>query len=111
MLKRVSPDGLPKLSGVIDGLAAEVLNDDSVEIDRLDRTGKGVKADPFLYWKKGVVAERSSTRGMNLDCVLTPGRSQGLFVSKTLRELVLTGLAEIRKVLIYQVRAKICKII
>ena len=65
-----------------------MLNDDSVEIYRLDRTGKEVKAVPCLYWKKGVVAERSSTRGMNLDCVLTPGRSQGLFVSKTLRVLV-----------------------
>ena len=43
-----------------------------MEIYRLDRTGKGVKADPFLYWKKGVVAERFSTRRMNLDCVLTP---------------------------------------
>ena len=88
MLKRVSLDRLPKLSGVIDGLAAEVLNDDSVEIYHLDRTGKGVKAEPFLYWKKGVVAERSSTRGMNLDYVLTLGRSKGLIVSKTLRVLV-----------------------
>ena len=88
VLKRVSLDILPKLSGVIDGLAAEVLNDDSVEIYRLDRTGKGAKAVPFLYWKKGEVTERSRTRGMNLDYVLIPGRSKGLFVSKTLRVLV-----------------------
>ena len=88
VLKRVSLDIIPKLSGVIDGLAAEVLSDDSVEVYRLDRTGKGVKAVPFLYWRKGEVAERSSTRGMNLDYVVPEGRSKGLFVSKTLRVLV-----------------------
>ena len=82
VLKRVSLDILPKLSGVIDGLAAEVLNDDSVEIYRLDRSGKGVKAVPFLYWRKGEVAERTSTRGMNLDYVVPEGRFKSLLVRK-----------------------------
>ena len=89
VLKRVPIDILPKLSGVIDGLAAEVLSDDSVEIYHLDRSGKGVKAVPFLYWRKGEVAERSSTRGMTwIMWFQKGGLNKGLFVSKTLRVLV-----------------------
>lgn len=87
ILKQVGLDIIPKLSGVLCGLAAEVLSDTNVIVYKLDRT-KGVKAVPFLHWKPGSVTERSSTRGMNLDYVVPEGRSKALFMSKTNRVLV-----------------------
>ena len=81
LLKHVSEDIQPHLEGVLDGLAAEVVSEESVIVYKLDRTS-GVKAVPFLSWKSGEVTKRSSTRGMNLEYVIPEGRSKGLFLSK-----------------------------
>ena len=81
LLKQVSEDIQPHLEGVLDGLAAEVVSEESVIVYKLDRTS-GVKAIPFLSWKSGEVTKSSSTRGMNLEYVIPEGRSKGLFLSK-----------------------------
>ena len=72
VLKQVGLDIIPKLFGVLCGLAAEVLSHRNVIVYKLDRT-KGVKAVPFLHWKPGTVTERSSTRGVNLNYVVPKG--------------------------------------
>jgi len=87
ILKQVSLDIKDQLSGVVDGIAAEVVSDENVIVYRIDRE-KGIKAVPFLQWKTGTVSKRASTRGMNLDYVVPEGRSKGLFVSKTNKILV-----------------------
>ena len=81
LLKQVGEDIQPFLPGVVCGLAAEVVSEESVIVYKLDRTS-GVKAVPFLSWKSGEVTKRSSTRGMNLEYVIPEGRSKGLFLSK-----------------------------
>ena len=87
ILKQVGLGIIPKLPGILCGLAAEVLPDTNVIVYQLDRT-KRAKAVPFLHWKPGSVTERSSTRGMNLDYVVPEGRSKGLFMSIINRVLV-----------------------
>ena len=87
LLKQVGEDIQPLLPGVVCGLAAEVVSEESVIVYKLDRTS-GVKAIPFLSWKSGEVTEWSSTRGMNLEYVVPEGRSRGLFLSKTNRVCV-----------------------
>ena len=82
LLKTVGEDIQPYLPGVIDGLVAEVISDQSVIIYKLDRKN-GTKAIPFLSWKSGQITKRASTRGMNLEYLVPEGRSKGLFLSKT----------------------------
>ena len=84
LLKQVGDDIQPFLPGVVCGLVAEVLSEDSVNIFKLDRSA-GVKAIPFLSWRGGVITESRSTRGMNLEYILPEGKSKGMFLSKTNR--------------------------
>ena len=81
LLKQVGEDIQPFLPGVVCGLVAEVVSEESVIVYKLDRTS-GVNAVPFLSWKSGEVTKRSSTRGMNLEYLVPAGRSKGLFLSK-----------------------------
>ena len=82
LLKQVSSDLTPHLDGLVDGLVAEALSDDKVNVYRLDR-GDEVKAIPFMTWKAGEVVKSTSKRGMVLDYVVPEGRSKGMFMSKT----------------------------
>ena len=69
LLKQVSSDLTPHLDGIVDGLVAEALSDEEVNIYRLDR-GDEVKAIPFMTWKAGEVEKSSSKRGLVLDYVV-----------------------------------------
>ena len=82
LLKQVSSELTPHLDGIVDGLVAEALSDEEVNIYRLDR-GNEIKAIPFLTWKSGEVEKPSSNRGLALDYVIPEGRSKGMFMSKT----------------------------
>nr|WP_115092991.1 hypothetical protein [Synechococcus sp. UW106] len=82
LLKQVSSDLTPHLDGIVDGLVAEALSDEEVNIYRLDRSDE-VKAIPFMTWKSGEVEKAASKRGMVLDYVIPEGRSKGMFMSKT----------------------------
>ena len=87
LLKQVSSDLTPHLAGIVDGLVAEALNDEEVNIYRLER-GDEVKAIPFMTWKAGEVEKSASKRGMVLDYVVPEGRSKGMFMSKTNKVMV-----------------------
>ena len=56
ILKQVGLNIIPNLSGVLFGLAAEVLSDTNVIVYQLDRT-KRAKAVLFLHWKPGSVTD------------------------------------------------------
>lgn len=87
LLKEVSSDLTPHLQGIVDGLVAEGLSDEEVNIYRLDR-GDEVKAIPFMTWKAGEVEKSTAKRGMVLDYVVPEGRSRGMFMSKTNRIMI-----------------------
>ena len=87
LLKQVSSDLTPHLDGIVDGLVAEALSDEEVNIYRLDR-GDEVKAIPFMTWKSGEVEKSAAKRGMVLDYVVPPNRSKGMFMSKTNRIMI-----------------------
>ena len=87
LLKQVSSDLTPHLDGIVDGLVAEALSDDEVNIYRLDR-GDEVKAIPFMTWKAGEVEKSANKRGMVLDYAVPEGRSKGMFMSKTNRIMI-----------------------
>jgi len=87
VLKQVATDITPHLAGVLDGLAAEVLSDDSVNIFTLNRD-KGIKAIPFATWRTGTINMSSSKRGLNLEYVVPEGRSKGYLMSKTNRVFI-----------------------
>ena len=84
ILKQVSEDIQPHLEGVLDGLAAEVVDENTVIIYKLNRE-KGGKGLPFLLWSSEKVIEKSSKKGLLLEYVIPEGRSKGLLVSKTNR--------------------------
>ena len=87
LLKQVSSGLTPHLDGIVDGLVAEALNDEEVNIYRLER-GDEVKAIPFMTWKAGEVEKSASKRGIALDYVIPEGRSKGMFMSKTNKVMV-----------------------
>ena len=63
MLKRVSSDVTPHLDGIVDGLVAEALNDEEVNIYQLDR-GDEFKTILFMTWKAGEFEKATGERGM-----------------------------------------------
>ena len=65
------------------GLLAEAVSDGNVIVVQLDRSGKEVKAIPFLQWREGTVTEQADKRNISIEYVRPEGRSKGLFVSKT----------------------------
>ena len=87
VLKQVSETLQDYVDGELDGLAGEVLEDDSVVIYRLRRDDLKVSARPFLTWAEGKV-ERRSGRSVGVTYERPEGRSQGLFVTKSLKILV-----------------------
>ena len=87
ILKKASETLEEYVDGELDGLAGEVLEDDSVVIYRLTRDDMDVKARPFLTWSEGKV-ERRPGRSVGVSYERAEGRSQGLFVTKSLKILV-----------------------
>ena len=82
LLKQVSIEISPHLDGVVDGLVAEVLPDDSVKVYRLDR-GEEIKAIPFLQWADGQVKQSASNKSLTIEYVLPAGRSKGIFMTES----------------------------
>ena len=75
--------------GVLEGLAAEVLEDDSTIIYKLVRNDMEVKAKPFLSWSNGeIINAKVRHRAIQVTYQLPKGRNQGLFVSKSIKILV-----------------------
>ena len=62
---------------------AKVVSEGNVIVYQLDRSGKEVKAIPFLHWKEGKAAKRADKRKMSNEYIKPEGRSKGLFASKT----------------------------
>ena len=82
ILKKVGEDIKAFLHEIVNCAVAKVVSEGNVIVYQLDRSGKEVKAIPFLHWREGKVTERADKRKMSIEYIKPEGRSKGLFVSK-----------------------------
>lgn len=88
ILKQISEALTEHVDGVLEGLAAEVLEDDSAIIYKLVREDLLVRAKPYLNWSNGELNDKVRHRAIQVTYRVPEGRSVGLFVSKSLKILV-----------------------
>lgn len=83
LLKGASQAIQENIKGTVDGLTAEVRDDDSVLVYSLSYEGTELKGKPIL--KVGTEGEVSELKGrrVTLESVIPDGKSRNLLVSKT----------------------------
>ena len=87
LLKGLGDELLPHLEGDCKGLAAEVLEDESLIIYQFERSGSEISAKPAFNVVNGEISQRSG-RAFGVVPVKPEGRSVGLFISKSCKVLV-----------------------
>ena len=79
ILKQVTQNLDDKVDGLICGLAAEVLEDESVIIYKMNRRKDPVTATPWLRWASGQVQEESGEE-IEISYILPENRSVGVLI-------------------------------
>ena len=82
VFKRVCSDIENHLDGVLEGICAEVEDENNVMIYKLDRRGAKVKASKFLKWENGAVNEiKKAGRPYVVAYHKPENRSVGVFIT------------------------------
>ena len=88
ILKQVAKDIDAKVDGLICGLAAEVLEDESVIIYKMNRRMDPVTATPWLHWTDGVVVEESGEE-IEISYILPENRSIGVLIHNDAEKILI----------------------
>ena len=77
ILKQVTKDIDEWVDGLFCGLAAEVLEDESVVVYKMNRRTQPVTATPWIHWTSGQVVEESG-EAIEISYILPENRSVGV---------------------------------
>ena len=88
ILKQVAKDIDEWVDGLICGLAAEVLEDESVIIYKMNRRKDPVTASPFLRWSDGEVVEQSGEE-IEISYILPENRSVGVSIHNDAEKILI----------------------
>ena len=88
ILKQVAKDIDAKVDGLICGLAAEVLEDESVIIYKMNSRKDPVTATPWLHWTDGVVVEESGEE-IEISYILPENRSIGVLIHNDAEKILI----------------------
>ena len=83
VMKQAMGDITPHLSGVLRGLAGDVVSEDEMVVWLLDRANPPkIVASEFLRWKGGEVTHINKGKSKEIEYVIPRGKSLGVFVDK-----------------------------
>ena len=88
ILKQVTKDLDEWVDGLVCGLAAEVLEDESVIIYKMNRRKDPVTATPWLHWTDGQVQEESGEE-IEISYILPENRSVGVLIHNEAEKILI----------------------
>jgi hypothetical protein len=88
ILKQVTKDIDDKVDGLVCGLAAEVLEDESVVVYKMNRRTDPVTATPWLKWSSGDVQEESG-KAIEISYILPENRLVGVLIHNEAEKILI----------------------